>query len=474
MLPVMVFVLMAIACWSALGCDALREFSYSRLEELCAKRGSAERFGQILKKQGEALLAFEFLLTLSTLGLAIVLCCWIGWPGGNGAENIPSSATTHVAKNVEVLSAGNSNTSAEPEAGKKVVPAGSGVLNTVITYLFFAFLAFIAADLLPWTIARVASENFLCTFWPFIELLQTLLSPLLWVALQLDRYAHRLVGRIETETDDSSKIEEEIRSVVEEGEREGVLESGSTAMIQRVMQLQDEDVAAIMTPRTEMDCVSADLTLEEARVKLIESGHSRMPVIGDSTDDVLGILYAKDLLKALNPAKNGQIAVLRDIIREPVFVPITTAIPSLLELMKRQKIHISIVHDEYGGVAGLVTMEDILEEIVGEIADEYDEEQVGDDIHELNDSMMEVSARVRLDELNRRFHFDLPEDDEFDTVGGFIFAQKGSMPSPGESIGWHNLRFTVLSADARVVKRLRIDRLEPELNGDNHRAKTDE
>ena len=215
-------------------------------------------------------------------------------------------------------------------------------------------------------------------------------------------------------------------------------------MIQRVMQLQDEDVGAIMTPRTEMDCVSADLTLEEARKQLIESGHSRIPVIGDSTDDVLGILYAKDLLKALAPTRNGQtIPVLRDIIREPVFVPITTAIPSLLELMKRQKIHIAIVHDEYGGVAGLVTMEDILEEIVGEIADEYDEEQVADDIHKLNETAVEDSASVRLDELNRQFDFGFPEDGEFDTVGGFVFSQKGSMPSPGESFAWHQLLLTV-------------------------------
>ena len=436
MLPVMVFVLMAIACWSALGCDALREFSYSRLEELCSSRGVAARFGQILKKQGEALLALEFLLTMSTLGLATVLCCWIGWPQWNADQSIEAD-----------------------------------VFQFVLKYVFFAALAFVAADMLPWTIARVASERFLCVFWPLIEALQTVLTPLLWVALQLDRYAHRLTGRTELETDDTSKIEEEIRSVVEEGEREGVLESGSTAMIQRVMQLQDEDVGAIMTPRTEMDCVSADLTLEEARQQLIESGHSRIPVIGDSTDDVLGILYAKDLLKALAPAKNGQtISVLRDIIREPVFVPITTAIPSLLELMKRQKIHISIVHDEYGGVAGLVTMEDILEEIVGEIADEYDEEQASDDIRELNDSVMEVSARVRLDELNRRFDFGLPEDSEFDTVGGFVFAQKGSMPAPGESFGWHKLRFTVLNADARVVKRLRIDRLKTASNGESHRT----
>ena len=203
---------------------------------------------------------------------------------------------------------------------------------------------------------------------------------------------------------------------------------------------------------------------------MIESGHSRIPVIGDSTDDVLGILYAKDLLKALEPTRSGQaISVLRDIIREPVFVPITTEIPSLLELMKRQKVHIAIVHDEYGGVAGLVTMEDILEEIVGEISDEYDDEQQNDEIHMLSSSTIEVSARVRLDELNRRFDYGFPEDDDFDTVGGFVFSQKGSMPSSGESFTWKKLRLTVLNADARVVKRLRIDRTESAtVNGDTH------
>jgi CBS domain containing-hemolysin-like protein len=432
----MVCLLMVVACLSALGCDALREFSYSRLEELCTKRGVPARFGRILKMQGEALLALEFLLTLATLSLATVMCSWIGWP--------------------------------EVEAGESL---GVSTFHFILRYAIFAALAFTAADLLPWTIARVASEQFLCRFWPLIEGLQTILSPLLWFATQLDRYAHRLTGRINTESDESSIIEEEIRSVVEEGEREGVLESGSTAMIQRVMQIHDEDVGAIMTPRTEMDCVSADLTLEEARLQLIESGHSRIPVIGDSTDDVLGILYAKDLLKAVAPTRSGNsIPVLRDIIREPTFVPVTTAIPSMLELMKRQKVHLAIVHDEYGGVAGLVTMEDILEEIVGEIADEYDDVQMADEIRELDDLTVEVSARVRLDELNRRFDYGLPEDGEFDTLGGFVFSQKGSMPSQGETLNWHDLKMTVLNADARVLKRLRIDRIPASTtNGDNHK-----
>ena len=428
LLPILVFVLMAIACWSALGCDALREFSYSRLKDLCSKRGGADRFGQILKQQGEALLALEFLLTMATLGLAAVLCCWIGWVGWPLPVSDPAALTT---------------------------PA-----QFIVRYALFAILVFIAADLLPWTIARVASENFLCQFWPMIQGLQTFLSPLLWIARQLDRYAHQVTGRQEVETDDTSKIEEEIRSVAEEGEREGALDSGTTSMIQRVMQLQDEDVGAILTPRTEMDCVSVDLTLEEARKQLIESGHSRIPVIGDSTDEVLGILYAKDLLKALAPTKVGErTPVLRNFIRKPVFVPITTAIPSLLELMKRKKVHIAIVHDEYGGVAGLVTMEDILEEIVGEIADEYDDEQLDNEILEIDEQAVEVSARVRLDELNRRFQFGLPENEDFDTIGGFVFAEKGSMPAPGETFFWRNLQFSILDADARVLKRLRIDRV---------------
>jgi CBS domain containing-hemolysin-like protein len=248
---------------------------------------------------------------------------------------------------------------------------------------------------------------------------------------------------------------------VEEGEREGLLEQGSTIMIRRVMELQDEDVGAIMTPRTDMHCVPVDSTLEEARQMLIESGHSRLPVIGDSTDDVVGILYAKDLIKALEPHRTGEpISVLRDIIREPVYVPLTTQIPAMLELMKRQKIHIAMVHDEYGGVSGLVTMEDILEEIVGEIADEYDEEQVADDISTRVQGVVDVDARVRLDEINRQFNYDLPESDDFDTVGGFVFSQFGRMPSTGEVLEWQRLRFTVLEADARRIQRLRIQQLD--------------
>lgn len=424
LLPVVIFVLLLLAFWSALGCDSLRDFSYSRLEELCEAGKVKDRFSQILKEQGSALLVLEFMLTSVTLSLSGLICFWIGWPVVEGQMT--------------------------PRIG----------WSLVLEYAAFALLIFFFADVLPWTIARVAAERFLYRWWPAIEVLQMLLRPALWVADQLDRYAHRVAGRAEPELDDHSVLEDDIRSVVEEGEREGVLEQGSTIMIRRVMELKDEDVGAIMTPRTEMHCVQVDSTLEEARLQLIESGHSRMPVIGDSTDDVLGMLYAKDLLKALEPHRTGEpFAVLRDIIREPVYVPVTTQISALLELMKRQKIHISMVHDEYGGVAGLVTMEDILEEIVGEIGDEYDEEPPSEEI-QASDGAVEVDGRVRLDEINRQCGYELPESDDFDTVGGFVFSQFGRMPSTGERLEWQRLRFTVLEADARRIQRLRIEQLD--------------
>lgn len=425
-LPLVIFTLLLLAFWSALGCDSLRDFSYSRLEELCNDHQVPDRFGKILKEQGSALLVLEFMLTSVTLVLSGLICVWIGWP-----------------------------TIREGQSDLRIG------WTFVLQYAAFALLTFFFADVLPWTIARVAAERFLFRWWPVIEFLQMLLRPGLWIADQLDRYAHRIAGRAEPLADNASVLEEDIRSVVEEGEREGVLEQGSTIMIRGVMELQDEDVGAIMTPRTDMECVPVDCTLEEARQILIESGHSRMPVIGDSTDDVLGLLYAKDLLKALEPQRTGgPIPVLRDIIREPVYVPLTTRIPAMLELLKRRKIHLAIVHDEYGGVAGLVTMEDILEEIVGEIADEYDEEQISEEFHSEGTGIVEIDARTRLDEVNRQCEYDLPESDDFDTVGGFVFSQFGRMPTPGEVLDWNKLRFTVLEADARRIQRLRIENLD--------------
>lgn len=418
--------LLLLLASSSLACYSLREFSYSRLEDLCQRRGRPDRFRDILEYTEPTQLILDFSRSCLLLALAALVCWRIG-----------ISALT-------------------PDWQHAAFWTG------LLRLFGFALSLLVLGDLIPWVISRVASESTLCTFWPAIVFLRRFGWPVLGIAEFFDRLAHRVTGRGSPEDTEAADIGDEIRTVVDEGRREGVIESDAGQMIHRVMELQHDDVAAIMTPRTEMFCIDVESSLEEARLQLIESGHSRVPVIGESTDDILGLLYAKDLLKALTPHRTGEpIPVLRDLLREPVYVPVTTQIPALLELMKRKKIHITMVLDEYGGVAGLVTMEDILEEIVGEIADEFDDPDHREQIQVLTPTVAEVDARVHLDDLNERLHYELPEDGEFDTIGGFVFSQLGRVPSVGEVVSWKQLRFTVLTADKRKITRLRIE-IQPE------------
>jgi putative hemolysin len=181
-----------------------------------------------------------------------------------------------------------------------------------------------------------------------------------------------------------------------------------------------------------------------------------MPVIGASTDDIIGILYAKDLLRHVSDGANGDDLHLKDVVREPFYVPETTGIDKLLESMKRRRVHIAIVLNEYSGVAGLVTMEDVLEQIVGEIVDEYDTaEDTG--IRQTAPGSVEVASWVRIDDLDEQFGFDFPDDEDYDTIGGFIYAQLGRVPKKRETLNWKQLRLTVLDADKRRIDKIRID-----------------
>ncbi len=417
------FFLLGVA-WCSLGCYALREFSYSRLEALCQKQGRAEVFGIVLKQHESALLGLELMLTVFTLAYSGAVCFWIGW--------------------VDRM---------------LLVTTPQAVFAFGFEYFLFAMIVLIVGDAVPWTIARVASEPFIYHFWPVIRFCQVALSPVLWAAKSLDRMAHRWAGLGEPEADDAAVLTNEIRTVVDEGQREGYLEPSAQSMIHRVMELQDDDISKIMTPRTAMFCIDVETSVEDARRLIIESGHSRVPIYGEKIDDILGMLYSKDLLSALDPQLPRQ-PVLREIIREPVYIPDTTGIPAVLELMQRQRVQIAIVTDEYGGVAGLVTMEDILEEIVGEIDDEYDKEEIDTEIQVVSETITEVDGRVHIDDLNDRFGYQLPDDGEFDTIGGFVFSQLGRIPSEGEVLNWDGLTLTVLAADARKINRLRIEKGE--------------
>ncbi|MCA9108842.1 MAG: HlyC/CorC family transporter [Planctomycetaceae bacterium] len=410
-LSVLAGLFFTVAFGATLVTYSLRMFSRGRLAELCRKKENETRFGVILKEDIRVLTAWESVqLTSLVIGL-IALILVIGPP-------------INESSNWLLLAAGLS---------------------------LGAILAFVA---IPWSLSRVASESILYASWPLLYGVARLMHPIVIATNAIDTLVHRMAGRQDPVPENATSIHEEIQSVVDEGHREGLLETRASHMIQRVMELQEEDVRAVMTPRTEMLCIQKDVSLDQARQLLLEAGHSRVPVIGDSTDDIVGILYAKDLLRYL--VSDNDTATLSDIIREPLYVPETTGIDLLLERMKRERFHICIALDEYGGVVGLVTLEDILEEIVGEIVDEFDQAEE-EPIQQIDDRTTIVDARVHVDDLNEQFGFGLPENDDFDTIGGFVFSQLGHVPDKNESLTWGPIRITVLEADQRRVIQVRIE-----------------
>ena len=406
-------------------CESLRCFSRSRLDEACWRIGRRERLAIVLRRSTEAFLAAE----LVTLVCLILLGAFAG-----------VRITNELA-----------------------FESGASGWLAAITEPTLAILSFVLAFfLMPWCLARVTGERYLVRVWTGLEALMRVTRPYLAFARRVDAFMHRLWGLKEPGETSAESLSKEIKSVVELGQREGILAAHSRRMIERVIDLQQEDVASVMTPRTDMDCIEVTDSLDEARRRMMEGGHSRMPVIGASTDDIVGILYAKDLLRHLsNEVEDGR-PVLKAIVREPFYIPETTGIDKLLESMKRRRVHIAIVLDEYGGVAGLVTMEDVLEQIVGEITDEYDTTE-DSGIRQTAPGSVEVESWVRIDDLDEQFGFAFPDDEDYDTIGGFMYAQLGRIPKKRDVLNWNQLRLTVLDADKRRIHKIRIEGLAPQI-----------
>lgn len=249
----------------------------------------------------------------------------------------------------------------------------------------------------------------------------------------------------------STVTEDELKTLVDAGQEEGVFELGERRMIYSIFQLGDTLAREIMVPRIDMLALEVATPLPEAIDALLDSGHSRVPVYEETVDNTLGLLYAKDLLRVWR--EGGQINSLRALLRPAYFVPEAKKVDELLAEMQSQRIHIAIVVDEYGGVAGLVTLEDIVEEILGEIRDEYDQSE------ELPYQLMKNGdyvflGRVDLDDFNEIMEASLPKD-EADTLGGYIYSQIGRVPNVGENVQKDNLMLTVEQVSARRIRKVR-------------------
>lgn len=405
----------------SLGCWNLRSFSRSKLEQVCRDSQRESRFEPILLQHEKVLVGLEF------VQIPALLVAWLG--------------TTWVALRLI------HGTQWSTKASFDWMPwLSSGVVGIVACLVILA---------LSRAVSAIFREHSLASSWPVWQLLSYGGLPFVAVGRVLLTIGRRVTGTSEETDNEAESIADELRSVTEEGHREGVIEDEARTMIRRVIDFSEVDVADIMTPRTEMICVNADASLLDARQVLLVEGHSRVPVIGKTSDEVLGILHAKDLLRYLDGSMGNAVS-LAEIAREPFYVPKTMGVQNLLESFKKERAHLAIVLDEYGGVAGLVTMEDILEELVGEIVDEFDSADEGDPFRTVVEGSTDVSAMAHLDDIKEHLGIEFPSDGQVDTLGGFVFSSLGRIPVTGEQFHIGNVHFTVLEAHKRRIVRLRL------------------
>lgn len=412
------------ASLAATAVRTLRDFSRRELEELSERRQNQDRFADILHHHDRVALAVDMLFVcLATIAVTCsAIWAWISWPPGSPAQ----SWWLLVA-----------------------VLAALGLILTIATVW------------LPWSICRVAAAPFLYHTWPLWSFMGRVFYPLVLGARTVDMLLHRATGR-KSEAADEDTIEEEILTIVSEGQREGLIEEDAREMIEGVMELGDAIVSHIMTPRTEVEMLNVNTPWEEVVESVVESGHTRIPVYDKSRDDVVGILYVKDLLPELTKDPDQPRRPLAGLVRKPHFVPETKAVDDLLQWFQKTRTHIAVVLDEFGGVSGLVTIEDVLEEIVGEIDDEYDQKSE-DLVRKIDDDVCEPLGHAHIDEINDSMGFELPDEEEYDTIGGFVFAEFGRVPAVGESMTWNDkVRVTVLDASRRRVSRVRLERVRKE------------
>ncbi len=318
-----------------------------------------------------------------------------------------------------------------------------------------AFLLLVVNSWIPWAIARTFGEVFLFHTWRIWWVVAGLAWPLTVGARLLSAFFMRAGGLDDEEDDDEAAFEEEILSMVSEGEHDGLLQPKHADMIEGVMELDNFDVDKIMTPRNRVDAIEVSTSWEDAVNFIVTSGRTRIPVYRDTLDNIVGILYAKDVLReSMKPDHERR--PLEKLIRKPLVVPASTRLDEMLRQFLERRVHMAIVMDEYGRVAGVVTIEDILEEIVGEIFDETDKDDEMDDIRMIHDNEALVSGTTHINRLNEALGLQLPEDEEYDTVAGLIMAHLNEIPRPGREIQWGNVKFRVEEANRRSINSVRV------------------
>jgi CBS domain containing-hemolysin-like protein len=333
-------------------------------------------------------------------------------------------------------------------------------LSYGITLLLSALVMVLFGEMIPSAFA--ASRPEMIAIWAArpMSILMTFLSPLsrlmLWVS-------GRVMALFGGHGDTPYVTEEEIKTLVDAGSEEGVLEDEEKAMIYSIFQFGDMIAREVMIPRIDIIALDSSASIQRALETVLKHGHSRIPIYEDTIDSIIGLLYAKDLLRLFLDQKSTPNRNVRELIRPAYFIPETKKAGVLLEDLQQRKIHMAIVVDEYGGTAGLVTIEDLVEEIVGDIQDEYDPDEEAEYTRITDDEYL-FDAGINLIEVNNVMDVDLPND-ESDTLGGYIFSMLGKVPLMGETYSTERLVIKVEQITGRRIRKVRVTKLPPpELN----------
>jgi putative hemolysin len=344
--------------------------------------------------------------------------------------------------------------------------ASADVLALLLVTLVVSLVTIVFGELVPKTLALAHAERYALTLARPVDVLGRTLAPVVWFLTTVTHLITRLLGVPAVAND--AITAEELRILVERGSEQGTIEAEEEQMIGAVLELGEQRAHEVMVARVDMVTLAVDASLGEIVKTIVSEGHSRIPVYEHNIDNIIGMLYAKDLLPYL--VGQDRPPEIRRLVRTPLFVPESMLVDELLRSLQRRRVHIAVVLDEHGGTAGLVTIEDLLEEIVGEIQDEYDEEDPM--IVPLGEDEARIDGRADVDDMLEHFETSLEGDDQeqFDTVGGLVYHHIGGVPAVGDIVQVGGLKLTVEATDGRRVRTVHVVHTSPADGESEHEA----
>ncbi|MBI5350035.1 MAG: HlyC/CorC family transporter [Chloroflexi bacterium] len=334
-----------------------------------------------------------------------------------------------------------------------LIPGLTMAIAVVIITGSVAVFVVVWVEMVPESLVLRDAEGWAIRFAPMIAALESFFSPL----VRLSVFASGLVTVPLGGRAPQIVTEEEIKTMVDAGEEGGVIEEEEKEMIYSIFQFRDTPAREVMVPRIDVFALDAETPFEEAINEVVAAGHSRIPVYSETIDNIVGLIYAKDLLRVWREGATNK--TLRDLLRPAHFIPEAKALDELLAELQQQRIHMAVVVDEYGGTAGLVTLEDIVEEIVGEIRDEYDTTEESP-YQKINDDEYIFDGGININDVNELLDLKLPSDDA-DTIGGYVYGQLGRVPASGDQLTEDNVVMEVQHVTGRRIRKVRVRKLPP-------------